>query len=151
MVSFVSVASLEDLKNKIQENKVCMESNKQQKLYHDSSKCLSKFSQEFMVEIKKHDMELVIIELEKMSFPDFKLKATSTDLQSRLAAIERSAQERDLVLLSILQQWEAMREKLKELLDWIEMKDLKLGELKEQVNLADEEEVKGELTELKVR
>ena len=110
----------------------------------------SKRIQEFIIEIKKHDMELIIVELEKMSVPDFKLKATSKDLQSRLAAVEKSAQERQLVLLSILNQWEAMREKLKELLDWIEMKELKLGELKEQVNLADEDEVKGELIELKV-
>jgi hypothetical protein len=36
-------------------------------------------------------------------------------------------------------------------LDWIDVKDLKLKELKEQVNLADEDEVKGELKELKVR
>ena len=85
-----------------------------------------------------------------MSVPDFKLKATSKDLQSRLLAIERSAEERQLVLLSILNQWQAMREKLKQLLDWIDMKDLKLSELKEQVNLADEDEVKGELKELKV-
>ena len=90
------------------------------------------------------------MELEKMSVPDFKLKATSKDLQSRLLAIERSAEERQLVLLSILNQWQAMREKLKQLLDWIDMKDLKLNELKEQVNLADEDEVKGELKELKV-
>ena len=95
-------------------------------------------------------MELIIVELEKMSVPDFKLKATSKDLQSRLLAIERSAEERQLVLLSIFNQWQAMREKLKQLLDWIDMKDLKLNELKEQVNLADEDEVKGELKELKV-
>ena len=86
-----------------------------------------------------------------MSNPDFKLKATSKDLQSRLLAIQRSADERQLVLISILKQWEAIREKLRELLDWIDVKDLKLKELKEQVNLADEDEVKGELKELKVR
>jgi hypothetical protein len=40
---------------------------------------------------------------------------------------------------------------VEELLDWIDVKDLKLKELKEQVNLADEDEVKGELKELKVR
>ena len=101
--------------------------------------------------MKKHDLELVIVELERMSNPDFKLKATSKDLQSRLLAIQRSADERQLVLLSILNQWEAIREKLRELLDWIDVKDLKLKELKEQVNLADEDEVKGELKELKVR
>lgn len=95
-------------------------------------------------------MEPVIVEIEKMSDPDFKLKATSKDLQSRLQAIEKAAEERQLVLLSILNQWESMREKLKELLDWIDEKDLKLKELKEQVNLADEDEVKGELVELKV-
>ena len=102
------------------------------------------------MEIKKHDMEPVIIEIEKMSETDFKLKATSKDLQSRLIAIQRAAEERQLVLLSILNQWESMREKLKELVDWIDMKDLKLQELKEQVNLADEDEVKEELKELKV-
>lgn len=95
-------------------------------------------------------MEPVIVEIEKMSDPDFKLKATSKDLQSRLQAIEKAAEERQLVLLSILNQWESMREKLRELLDWIDEKDLKLKELKEQVNLADEDEVKEELVELKV-
>lgn len=95
-------------------------------------------------------MEPVIVEIEKMSDPDFKLKATSKDLQSRLQAIEKAAEERQLVLLSILNQWESMREKLRELLDWIDEKDLKLKELKEQVNLADEDEVKEELAELKV-
>ena len=54
------------------------------------------------------------------------------------------------MLISILKQWEAIRETLRELLDWIDVKDLKLKELKEQVNLADEDEVKGELKELKV-
>ncbi|XP_028414728.1 nuclear anchorage protein 1-like isoform X2 [Dendronephthya gigantea] len=126
MVSFVSVASLDDVKSKIQDNK------------------------EFILEIKKHDMAPVLVELEKMSDPDFKLKATSKDLQSRLAAIEKSAEERQLVLLSILNQWEALRQKLRELLDWIDMKDLKLKELKEQVDLGDEDEVKGELGELKL-
>lgn len=92
----------------------------------------------------------VIIEIEKMSVPDFKLKATSKDLQNRLLVIEKSAEEKQLVLLSILAQWEAMRAKLRELLDWIDLKDLKLSELKEQVNLADEDEVNGELKELKV-
>lgn len=95
-------------------------------------------------------MEPVLVELEKVSDPDFKLKATSKDLQNRLAAIERSAEERQLVLLSIFNQWEALRQKLRELVDWIDMKDLKLRELKEQVNLGDEDEVKGELSELKV-
>lgn len=108
------------------------------------------FDQEFIVEIKKHDMVPVIIEIEKMSVPDFKLKATSKDLQNRLLVIEKSAEEKQLVLLSILAQWEAMRAKLRELLDWIDLKDLKLSELKEQVNLADEDEVNGELKELKV-
>ena len=101
--------------------------------------------------MKKHDLELVIVELERMSNPDFKLKATSKDLQSRILAIQKSADERQLVLISILKQWETIREKLRELLDWIDVKDLKLKELKEQVNLADEDEVKGELKELKVR
>ena len=95
-------------------------------------------------------MDPVIVELEKMSDPDFKLKATSKDLQSRLLAIEKAAEQREVVLLSILNQWEAMRAKLKELLDWIDMKDLKLKELKEQVNLGDEDEVQEELKELKV-
>ena len=98
--------------------------------------------------MKKHDLELVIVELERMSNPDFKLKATSKDLQSRLLAIQRSADERQLVLLSILNQGSYWT---RELLDWIDVKDLKLKELKEQVNLADEDEVKGELKELKVR
>ena len=48
---------------------------------------LKSFIQEFVVEMKKHDLELVIVELERMSNPDFKLKATSKDLQSRLLAI----------------------------------------------------------------
>lgn len=95
-------------------------------------------------------MDPVIVELEKMSDPDFKLKATSKDLQSRILAIEKAAVQRELVLLSILNQWEAMRAKLKELLDWIDVKDLKLKELKEQVNLGDEDEVKEELKGLKV-
>lgn len=85
-----------------------------------------------------------------MGEPDFKLKATSKDLQSRLIAIEKSALEQQHVLLSILDQWEAMRAKLKELLDWIDLKDVKLSELKEQVNVADEIEVQEELKELKV-
>lgn len=103
-----------------------------------------------MVEIKKYDMAPVIVEIDKMSVPDFKLKASSKDLQSRLLVIEKSAEEKQLVLLSILSQWEAMRALLRELLDWIDGKDLKLRELKEQVNLADEDEVHGELKELKV-
>ena len=103
-----------------------------------------------MIEIKKYDMAPVIVEIDKMSVPDFKLKASSKDLQSRLLVIEKSAEEKQLVLLSILSQWEAMRALLRELLDWIDVKDLKMRELKEQVNLADEDEVHGELKELKV-
>ena len=96
-------------------------------------------------------MEPVIAQVEKMGDPDFELKVTSKDLQGRWQAIEKWSKEQQNVLRSILGQWESLREHLKTLIEWIDLKDIKLKELKEQVNLADEEEVKGELTELKVR
>lgn len=95
-------------------------------------------------------MEPVIDELGKMGDPDFELKATAKNLQSRWLAIDSWAKKREVVLRSILDQWESLRDHLKTFIDWIDSKDVKLQELKEQVNLSDEVEVEDELSNLKV-
>ena len=95
-----------------------------------------------MAEIRK--------EVEKMNNTDFKLKATSKDLGNRLQSIKLSAEKRRQVLLSILEQWEEMREKLKHLVEWMDEKDLELKKLKDQVDVGNEDEVRKELSQLKV-
>lgn len=96
-------------------------------------------------------MEPVIVEFEKMGDPDFELKATAKDLQSRWLTIDSWAEERKVLLRSMLDQWKSLREHLMELIGWIDEKDVKLQELNEQVDIADEVEVKDELSNLKVR
>lgn len=95
-------------------------------------------------------MEPVIDEFEKMGDPDFELKATAKDLQSRWLHIDSWAKERKVLLRSMLDQWKSLREHLMELIGWIDVKDAKLQELNEQVDIADEVEVKDELSNLKV-
>lgn len=107
--------------------------------------------QEFVKELDDNNIQVLIEEADKIDGIEPELKDELKDLDERWDKIDDDTKDRTESYEDLMSKWGAFREQQLTLLNWIDEKDAEATGVKEQVNLADEDEIADYVKKLKVR
>ena len=107
--------------------------------------------QDFIKELDDNNIEVLIEEADKIDGIEPEVKDELKDLNERWDKIHDATEDKTDFYDDLMTKWTAFREQQLTLLNWIDEKDTEAAGGKDQVNLADEDEVAEHIQKLKVR
>ena len=114
-------------------------------------KCFLTILQSYRKDLDDNNIDLLITESDKIDGIEPEVKDELKDLDERWKALDDSSKEKATNYDNILDKWQDFREQQLTILNWVDEKDRQIAVYKDQVNLADADEVKEQIDLLKVR
>ena len=107
--------------------------------------------QDFAKELDDNNIQVLIEEADKIDGIEPELKDELNGLDDRWDKIHDATKDKNVFYDDLMTKWAAFRDQQLTLLNWIDEKDADVAGGKDQVNLADEDDVAEHIKKLKVR
>ena len=107
--------------------------------------------QDFAKELDDNNIQVLIEEADKIDGIEPELKDELNGLDDRWDKIHDATKDKNVFYDDLMTKWAAVRDQQLTLLNWIDEKDADVAGGKDQVNLADEDDVAEHIKKLKVR